>query len=61
MSNGFSRTGRGFGYSRRAGWIQLRIDHVLADDAWTIQSARLLADYGSDHLPMLVDVALKTK
>lgn len=61
MTNGFSRAGRGFGYSRRAGWIQLRIDHVLADDAWTIQSARLLEDYGSDHLPMLVDVALKAK
>lgn len=61
MSNGFSRAGRGFGYSRRAGWIQLRIDHVLADDAWVVQSARLLADYGSDHRPVLVDVARRTR
>ena len=61
MSNGFSRAGRGFGYSRRAGWIRLRIDHVIADDSWIVQSARLLDDYGSDHLPMLVDVALRPK
>lgn len=61
LTNGFSFAGRGFGYSRRAGWIQLRIDHVLADDGWIVQSARLLPDYGSDHLPMMVDVALRTK
>jgi len=61
MSNGFARAGMGFGYSRRAGWIQLRIDHVLADDGWVVQSARLLPDYGSDHRPMMVDVALRAK
>jgi endonuclease/exonuclease/phosphatase (EEP) superfamily protein YafD len=61
MHNGFSRAGVGFGYSRRAGWIHLRIDHVLADDDWVVQSAQLLPDYGSDHLPMMVDVALRTK
>ena len=61
MRNGFSRAGVGFGYSRRAGWIHLRIDHVLADDDWLVQSARLLPDYGSDHRPMMVDVALQAK
>jgi vancomycin resistance protein VanJ len=57
MTNAFSRAGVGFGYSRRAGWIQLRIDHVLADDGWEVLSARLLPDYGSDHRPVMVDVA----
>ena len=61
MSNGFARAGVGFGYSRQAGWIQLRIDHVLADDGWLVQSARLLPDYGSDHRPMMVDVVLRAK
>ncbi len=61
LTNGFSFAGRGFGYSRRAGWISLRIDHVLADHGWVVQSARLLPDYGSDHLPMMVDVALRTQ
>ncbi len=61
LSNGFSRAGRGFGYSRHAGWIQLRIDHVLADDGWVVQSAKLLEDYGSDHRPMLVDVARRVE
>jgi vancomycin resistance protein VanJ len=61
MTNGFSQAGRGFGYTRRAGWIQLRIDHVLADDGWVVQAARLLPDYGSDHRPMMVDVAYRTR
>jgi vancomycin resistance protein VanJ len=56
LTDGFAHAGFGFGYSRLAGWIRLRIDHVLADDGWVVKSARLLPDYGSDHLPVMVDV-----
>ncbi len=60
MTDGFEQAGRGFGYTRLAGWISLRIDHVLADDAWVVSAARVLPDYGSDHLPVMVDLQLKT-
>ncbi len=56
LTDGFERAGFGFGYSRLNGWIRLRIDHVLADDGWVVKSARLLPDYGSDHLPVMVEV-----
>ena len=56
LTDGFAHAGMGFGSSRLAGWIRLRIDHVLADDGWVVKSARLLPDYGSDHLPVMVEV-----
>ncbi len=61
LTNGFDHAGFGFGYTRLAGWIQLRIDHVLADEHWTVKNARVLPDYGSDHLPMMVGVELKER
>lgn len=60
LADGFDRAGFGFGYSRLNGWIRIRIDHVLADDHWVVKSARLLPDYGSDHLPVMVEFELKT-
>ena len=60
MTDGFERAGLGFGYTRLAGWISLRIDHILSDDAWSVSAARVLPDYGSDHLPVMVDLQLKT-
>jgi vancomycin resistance protein VanJ len=59
LTDGFEHAGVGFGYSRLAGWIQLRIDHILADDNWVVKSAQVLPDYGSDHLPVMVDVELR--
>lgn len=59
LQDGWAEAGTGFGYTRLAGWIRLRIDHVLADSAWSVQSARLLPDYGSDHLPLMVEVDRK--
>lgn len=48
--------GRGFGYTKQNGWIQARIDHVLADDRWRVRGAWIAEDYGSDHLPLVVDL-----
>ena len=61
MTDGFERAGFGFGYTRLAGWIRLRIDHILADDNWVVKSARVLPDYGSDHLPVMADVELRQR
>lgn len=61
MTDGFDHAGFGFGSSRLAGWIRLRIDHVLADDGWVVKSAKILPDYGSDHLPVMVEVERATR
>lgn len=61
MRDGWENAGVGFGYTRLAGWIRLRIDHVLADSNWSVHSARVLPDYGSDHLPVMVEVDLKPR
>jgi endonuclease/exonuclease/phosphatase (EEP) superfamily protein YafD len=45
--------GNGFGFSKDNGWIQVRIDHILASDELTVVDATVLRDMGSDHLPVL--------
>jgi endonuclease/exonuclease/phosphatase (EEP) superfamily protein YafD len=58
MLNAFSRTGIGFGFTRIAGWIRARIDHVLTDDEWHVVRAFVGPDFGSDHRPMIADLIL---
>jgi endonuclease/exonuclease/phosphatase (EEP) superfamily protein YafD len=48
--------GLGFGFTRLNGWIRVRIDHVLTDGAWRPLRAEVAPDYGSDHLPLVVDL-----
>lgn len=57
--NAFSHVGVGMGGTRLNGWIRTRIDHVLADDAWTVTGARPGRDVGSDHLPMIAHLRLR--
>ena len=59
LTNAWSAAGRGFGYTRLAGWIRARIDHVLVDDRFAVTGAEVGADYGSDHLPLIVEVVLR--
>lgn len=59
LTNGFARAGLGFGATRLAGWIRLRIDHVLVDPRWSVRAARVLPNYGSDHLPIMVDIEIR--
>jgi len=61
LTDAFGQVGFGFGYTRPAGWIRRRIDHVLVDDAWVVKTARVLPDHGSDHLPVMVEVELKVR
>lgn len=55
LTNGFSRVGAGFGYTRYNGWIRLRIDHLLNSEGIRPVRARVGSDVGSDHRPMIVD------
>ncbi|HET9984121.1 MAG TPA: endonuclease/exonuclease/phosphatase family protein [Longimicrobiales bacterium] len=57
LANAFSAAGRGFGYTRHNGWIHVRIDHVLAGRGWRVLRAVVGDDVGSDHRPLVVDVA----
>ncbi|MHB1035971.1 MAG: endonuclease/exonuclease/phosphatase family protein [Pirellulales bacterium] len=59
--NAFSAAGLGFGYTKWTpvrGWLYgLRIDHVLAGGGWRPRSSWVGPDVGSDHLPLVADLA----
>ena len=61
MCNAFSYAGFGFGFSRFAGWIRARIDHVLVGDGLQVVRAFVGPDFGSDHHPMIADLILPAR
>jgi endonuclease/exonuclease/phosphatase (EEP) superfamily protein YafD len=58
LVDAFSRVGFGFGTSKYNGWIRIRIDHVLTDDAWRPRRVQILPDLGSDHRAVVADLVL---
>ncbi|HET9065646.1 MAG TPA: endonuclease/exonuclease/phosphatase family protein [Gemmatimonadales bacterium] len=52
----FGAAGFGYGHTWNSSWYGLRIDHVLTDDSWTVRSARVGPDLGSDHRPLIVEL-----
>ena len=58
FDDAFSRAGVGLGATRYNGWIRVRIDHVLVDDAWRAERAVVGDEVASDHRPLLVDLTL---
>jgi len=58
LADAFSVAGTGFGMTKYNGWIRVRIDHVLTNDQWHVDRARVGADAFSDHRPLLVDLTL---
>ncbi len=58
MRNAFSYGGLGFGFTRYAGWIRARIDHILVDEGWQVVRSFVGPDFGSDHRPMIADLIL---
>ncbi|HET9134427.1 MAG TPA: endonuclease/exonuclease/phosphatase family protein [Gemmatimonadales bacterium] len=57
LTNAFATAGRGFGYTKDTGWIDLRIDHILVDDAFRVVGAWVGESIGSDHAPVIADLA----
>lgn len=55
--NAFSRVGRGFGWTRILRRFAARIDHVITCGTWTASWAEVGPDIGSDHRPLVVDLA----
>jgi len=58
LTDAFSVAGFGLGMTKYNGWIRARIDHVLTNDDWHVDHARVGADAFSDHRPLLVDLTL---
>lgn len=58
FADAFSRAGVGLGATKYNGWIRIRIDHVLTDDAWRPARAYLWPDLGSDHRALIADLVL---
>jgi endonuclease/exonuclease/phosphatase (EEP) superfamily protein YafD len=57
--NAFGVAGLGYGYSKYTRWHGVRIDHVLADEHWRVESCKVEPDVGSDHRPVLAELRLK--
>ena len=65
--NAFNVAGIGYGYSfpctRQycwpAGMPWMRLDHILADEAWTVRSCTVGQSNGSDHRPITATLELR--
>jgi endonuclease/exonuclease/phosphatase family metal-dependent hydrolase len=63
FDNAFSRSGFGYGHTERPyklGWrFGIRIDHVLCSPDWQPCRCWIGPEVGSDHLPLIADLAWK--
>lgn len=57
LTNAFAAVGWGFGYTMRAGFYRVRIDHVLTPPTLVPVAAQVLSGYPSEHQPVVVDLA----
>jgi len=53
----FGKAGLGFGHTKRTRRFGTRIDHVLAGPSWRCLGAWVDRDRGTDHRPLVVDLA----
>lgn len=62
LTNAFETRGNGLGFTKYEGrWLRIRIDHVLVSPRWfDVQGAWVAPDVGSDHRPVIVDLARKS-
>ena len=56
LGNAFSAAGVGFGHTRRARWLRVRIDHVLYGDGWRATKAWVAPDEGAAHRPLVAEL-----
>lgn len=58
LINAFGTAGTGLGWTKWTAFFGARIDHVLTGGGARPRSARVGPELGSDHRPLLVDVAI---
>ncbi|MBL4899362.1 MAG: endonuclease/exonuclease/phosphatase family protein [Colwellia sp.] len=56
--NAFNEAGFGFGYTKYIRMLGIRIDHILADDNFSVIEAKIGNDVGSDHRPVIANLVL---
>lgn len=61
LRNAFSRSGLGFGYTKRTRLWGIRIDHILTTDHFVTARAQIGQDVGSDHRPLLAVLSLRAR
>ncbi len=59
LTNAFSACGSGYGYSKHTRLIDVRIDHILMNDAWTCSLAEVNARGRSDHTAVVAVLHLQ--
>lgn len=59
--NAFSEVGWGPGYTKHTRWWGIRIDHVLSGGDVRPLSSYVGRDVGSDHLPLIAELALPAR
>jgi len=59
LRNAFSEAGQGWGTTKQTSWFGTRIDHILYSSAWRCRKAWVGPAMGSDHRPLIADLALE--
>ncbi len=65
QQSGFADTRQGFGWQPSwPSWLpaslRIPIDHVLVNEYWEVLHREIGPDFGSDHLPVIVDLRLRS-
>jgi vancomycin resistance protein VanJ len=55
--NAFSEAGTGWGTTKQTSWFGIRIDHILYTTPWQCRKAWVGPAMGSDHRPLIADLA----
>ncbi|HEU5118406.1 MAG TPA: endonuclease/exonuclease/phosphatase family protein [Isosphaeraceae bacterium] len=55
---GFDEVGLGYGYTRPSSLAFVAIDHIVATPQWVFTRCEVGPDVGSDHLPVIAELAL---
>ena len=59
LQDAFRKAGRGWGGTYHARFPFVRIDHVLASNAWEVQESHVAQATFSDHLPLVAKLSLR--
>ncbi len=54
----YAEAGWGYGYTKPSNLPWVRIDHILMGPEWSATWCRVGPDFGSDHLPLVAELAL---
>ena len=57
--NAFNEAGIGWGTTKQTRWYGIRIDHILFTSPWRCRKAWVGPAMGSDHRPMIAELALE--